>query len=74
MTEKQYQLQFNKSELVILVRVLRDELLARQRWLDITSTGRSYRGRPPMPSIKYQRQQYIRLSKIYRKLREIEKQ
>ena len=64
----------SKSELSLLVKVLRNELGARQRWLDISTEEETRKNRPVIPSLSRQKEEYSNLSQIYRQLRTLEKQ
>ena len=74
MTTDSCQPTLSKSELTLLVRVLRNELCARQHWLDICSDVQSRDYRPALPSLTTQQEEYRNLARIYRQLRTLEKQ
>ena len=67
----------SEPELELLIRVLRSELAARQRWLDISSAVRYRDSRPAIPSLSRQQEEFghlVHLVHIYQRLRAIEKQ
>ena len=73
MVTKNYKAELSNSELSLLVKVLRQELGARHRWLEVSSVGNSRIGRPAVPSLSMQQQQFEELARIYQRLRSLEK-
>ena len=73
MVTKNCKAELSNSELSLLVKVLRHELGARHRWLEVSSAGNSRIGRPAVPSLSMQQQQFEELARIYQRLRSLEK-
>ena len=74
MVTKNCKAELSNSELSLLVQVLRHELGARHRWLEVSSVGNSRVGRPAVPSLSMQQQQFEELARIYQRLCTLEKQ
>jgi hypothetical protein len=74
MDVRNYQVNLNRSDLSLLIKIIRNEIAARQRQLDNTSFPQHRDGRPAIPSLSVQQEEFSNLAKIYRQLYVLEQQ